>query len=86
MHKKLFRTLYALNCISQAAFCFLVPAGLLIAGGWYLSARCGWGRWVLALAIVLGVLGGVCSMFNFLRNCVVDPTTAKGENDGTKSV
>lgn len=84
MHKKLFRAAYALNFIMQAAFCFLVPPGLLIAGAWYLNTRCGWGKWILVIAIVLGVLTGMISMFNFLRNSVVDPTESEGGTHGTR--
>lgn len=85
MPKKVFRAVYALNFIMQTAFCFLTPPGLLIIGGWYLKNRCGWGGWVLAVAIVFGVIAGAWSMFNFLRNSVVDPTEGKGDKDGRTS-
>ena len=58
MPKKVFRVMYALNYVTQAAFCLLCPAGLLILGGWFLTNRCGVGKWAMIVAIVLGVLTG----------------------------
>lgn len=86
MPKKLFRAVYALNFITQAGFSFLVPAGLFLLGGWALRHYCGAGRWVLAAAIVLGVLCGFYSMIYFLVKSAgqIDPTESKGERDGTK--
>ncbi len=82
MHKKLFRAVYALNYIFQAAFSMLCPAGLLILGGWYLTYRCGWGKWVLITAIVLGVLAGFYCMIYFIMKTMnyIDPTDTKGGN------
>lgn len=80
MPKKVFRVMYALNYITQAAFCLLCPAGLLILGGWYLTNRCGVGRWAMIAAIILGVLIGLYSMFSFLLKTMdhIDPTQGKG--------
>ena len=85
MPKKLFKAVYALNFIFQAAFSMIVPAGLLILGGWYLNSRCGWGSWVLVTAIVLGVLFGFYSMIYYIVKMKdnVDPTEHKGEDNGT---
>lgn len=85
MPKKLMKTVYALHFIFQAAFSMLVPAGLLIFGGWYLNARRGWGKWVLVVAIVLGVAFGFYSMIYYIVKYkdYVDPTERKGESDGT---
>lgn len=85
MPKKLFKAVYALNFIFQAAFSMIVPAGLLILGGWYLNSRCGWGRWVLITAIVLGVVFGFYSMIYYIVKTkdYIDPTEHKGEDNGT---
>ena len=88
MPKKVFRVMYALNYVTQAAFCLLCPAGLLILGGWFLTNRCGVGKWAMVAAIVLGVLFGLYSMFSFHLKTMdhIDPTQEKedGKRDGTK--
>lgn len=55
-----------MNYLMNAIFSLLVPAGLLIGGGWLLYNRCGLGRWVMITAIVLGVIAGMYSFFSFL--------------------
>lgn len=84
MPKKMLRTVYAVNFIFQAGFCMVCPAGLLILGGWYLNSRCGWGRWVLIAAIVLGVLTGFYSMITYILRYkdYTDPT--KQGKDGER--
>lgn len=88
MPKKFFRVMYALNYITQAAFCLICPAGLVILGGWFLTNRCGVGRWAMIAAIVLGVLFGLYSMFHFILKTMdhIDPTQGKGGggDDGTE--
>lgn len=87
MPKKIFRMVYALNYCVQAAFTLICPAGLLILSGWLLQSRCGLGRWVMIVAIVLGVLVGFSSMIRFLltTSYAIDPTQKKGGdgNDGS---
>lgn len=86
MPKKMLRAAYAINFIMQTIFCMVCPAGLLVLGGWYLNARCGWGKWVLITAIVLGVLIGFYSMIAYIIKYgkYSDPTKAgkDGEQDG----
>ena len=81
MQKKLFRVAYAMNYLTNAILSLLIPAGLLIGGGWLLYNRCGLGKWVMITAIVLGVLAGIYSFFRFLLKTAnrADPTTGKGE-------
>ena len=82
--QSLFRFVYALNYISQAAFMLICPAGLIIWSGWALVHRVGLGKWVLILAIVLGILVGLYTMFSFILKTVqsFDPTSLKS-NGGT---
>lgn len=82
MPKKLFRAVYALNYVFQAGFSMVCPAGLLILGGWYLTARCGVGKWALAASIILGVLIGLYAMFRFLLKTAdhIDPTEGGGDD------
>lgn len=87
MPKKVFRFVYAMNYIFQAAFCMLTPAALLIGGGWLLVHRCGVGNWAMISGIVLGVLMGMYSLFSFLTTTAnhIDPTEQKGDaSDGRK--
>ncbi len=85
MHKDVFRFAYAMNYVFQVTFCMLTPAALWIGAGWYLHHRLGVGKWVFVLAIVLGVITGVVSMFRFLLTSAhaIDPTSPeqKGEKD-----
>ncbi len=63
MRNKLFGFLYAMNYIAQAAWSFVFPAGCIIGVG-YLIHRYLYRRdWVMVAAIVVGVLGGIYSMF-----------------------
>ena len=86
MPKKFLRIAYAINFILQAGFSLVCPAGLLILGGWYLNHHCGWGKWVLIAAIVLGVLTGFYSMITYILKYInyTDPTASgkDGESDG----
>lgn len=86
MPKKLFRAVYALNYIAQAGFSMVFPAGVLIGLGWLLTERCGLGRWVMALAIVFGVLTGIYSMFYYIIKTIrhFDPME-KEEPHGRKT-
>ncbi len=81
---KVFRFVYALQYVFQVAYCVLTPAALFIGGGWLLHHRCGVGKWVLAVAIVLGLLCGLYSMFAFLLSSAksVDPTTKEDASRG----
>ena len=74
--KNAFRFVYAMQYLFQVAYCMLTPAALFIGGGWLLHTYCGVGKWVLAVAIVLGLLTGLYSMFSFLLSSAksVDPT------------
>ncbi|MBE6927302.1 MAG: AtpZ/AtpI family protein [Ruminococcaceae bacterium] len=85
MPTKIFSFVYALNYITQAAIMMVIPAGLIIAGGWLLTYRCGVGKWAMVVSIVLGVLAGIYSLFSFLVSTMnhIDPTDQKGakEND-----
>ncbi len=80
MPKKVFRAVYAMNYLMQAAFCLLFPAGIFILGGWLLVNRCSAGNWALIVGIVLGVLTGFFSMISFLLKSAhaIDPTSAQG--------
>lgn len=66
MPKKVFRGVLALNVIFQAGFSLAFPAGLFLLGGWFLTERCGFGEWTMVVAVVLGVLSGVYSVFRYI--------------------
>lgn len=75
MPKKLFRAVYALNFIIQAGFTVVTPAALFIGGGWLLVHKLGCGRWVMIVAILLGVISGLWSLLRFLMQIsAIDPT------------
>ena len=87
MPKKIFSFVYALNYISQVAFMMIVPAALIIGGGWLLTNRCGVGKWAMAVAIVLGVLVGIYSLFSFIISTMryIDPTEQKGAQNNERN-
>ena len=66
MRNKLFGFVYAINYIAQAAWSFVFSAGLIIVPGYFLWRWLSVGKWLLAIAIVLGVLCGVYSMFLYI--------------------
>ena len=85
--KKVFSTVYSINFLIQAGVSMVVPAGLIIFGGWLLTNRCGVGKWAMILAIVLGILIGFYSMFYYIikAGSSFDPTQLPdkdGEQDG----
>lgn len=75
---------YAMQYVFQVTFSMLTPAALFIGGGWLLHTRCGLGKWVLIVGIVLGLVSGLYSMFAFLLSSVksVDPTKKEDEPRG----
>lgn len=83
MPKKIVRIAYAMNYFMNAIFSLLVPAALLIGGGWLLHHRCGLGRWVMITAIILGVVAGIYSFFSYLLKTArtVDKIPGEGEED-----
>lgn len=87
MPKKLFRVVYAMNYLMQAAFCLLFPAGVCIGFGWLAVHRWGVGVWAMIVAIIAGVLIGFFSMISFLLKSAhaIDPTASEGDekHDGT---
>ncbi len=87
MPRKVFSFVYALNYILQAGFCMLTPAALFIGGGWLLTHRCGVGKWAMVVAIILGVLTGMYSLFRFLITTMnhIDPTQQKGGADDERT-
>lgn len=82
MPKKVFRAVYALNYVFQAAFSMLTPAGLLILLGWWLTERRGWGKWAMAVCVILGVALGFYSMFYYIIKTAkhVDPMQPEEES------
>lgn len=66
MQNKFFGFVYAMNYIAQAAWSFVFPAGIWIGTGLFLRRRLQWGDWVVAVAIVLGVLSGFLGMFRYI--------------------
>ena len=55
--------MYAINYISQTAWSFVFPAGLIIGLGLLLRWKFDMGQWVVIVAVILGVLSGVYNMF-----------------------
>lgn len=86
MHRKIFSFVYAVNYIIQAGFSMIVPAGLIILGGWLLTEKCGVGQWAMIVAIVFGVLCGLYGLFHFLITTMnhMDPTQKKENPDERK--
>lgn len=63
MSNKFFGFVYAINYISQTAWSFVFPAGLIIGLGLLLRWKFDMGQWVVIVAVIFGVLSGVYNMF-----------------------
>ncbi len=83
--KKVFHVAYAVNFVIQAGVSMVCPAGLIILAGWFLTKRCGLGKWVMVTAIILGILIGVYSMFYYIIKTIhtYDPTQS-GDKGGDR--
>ena len=66
MRGKFFNFAYAMNFISQSAFSLILPLGIFLALGYWLTNQKGLPNWVFAICIVIGVLSGVVSMFKYI--------------------
>ncbi len=84
MRNRLFGFLYAMNYIANAAWAFVFPAALIIGLGWFLENRFSLGKWVMASAIVFGVLCGLYNMFVFLIRMADYSTGEWKKNDKKK--
>jgi F0F1-type ATP synthase assembly protein I len=58
--------MYAMNIILQAFWSLLFPIGFGVLLGWLLVEKCGMGRYLFVILIMLGVLVGMVSMIRFL--------------------
>lgn len=65
-HRKIFSFAYAFNYISQAAFCMICPAAIIVLIGIYIQKKTGAGDWLVAASIVIGVLVGFYCMISYL--------------------
>ncbi len=75
---------YAMNYLAQAAWAFVFTAGVIIGLG-YLAMR--WlsaGKWVLVVAIVVGVCGGLYSMLSYLIRMADHATGDESRQDKNK--
>ena len=66
MRGKIFNFAYAMNFISQSAFSLIMPLGIFLWLGYWLTTDMGAPQWVFAVCIVVGVLTGVLSMFKYI--------------------
>ena len=66
MSNKFFGFLYAMNYISQTAWSFVFPAGLIVGLGLFLRWKFDLGQWIVIVAVIFGVLSGVCNMFRYM--------------------
>lgn len=51
----------------QLGLSMLMPPVVCLLGAWYLQERLGWGGWVWAVAIILGLVMGASSFADFAR-------------------
>lgn len=57
----------AASLVGQLGFMVITPPLVLIYLAHLLQTRCGWGVWVMLLAIVVGLVCAGCSVVNFCR-------------------
>ena len=58
--------MYAMNIVLQAFWSLLFPIGFSVLLGWLLTEKCGMGRYLFVILILLGVFVGMISMIRFL--------------------
>ena len=88
MRNRFFGFVYAMNYLAQAAWSFVFPCGIVMGAGYFLWWRFSLGKWVLVAAIVLGVLGGVYSMFRYIirmAGMAGDQVSHKSKRDGDRN-
>ena len=66
MKNKVFNFAYVMNYLIQTIWSLALPAGVIIGLGYFLWWKFSLDRWVMIVAIVLGVLCGVYSMFLYI--------------------
>ena len=66
MNNKFFGVLYVLNIVAQSIATLVTPAALLFFIGWLLVNKLSLPEWIYAIAIVLGIILGLCSMVKFI--------------------
>lgn len=57
----------AASLVGQLGFLLITPPLVLIYVAHLLQSRCGWGLWVMPVAIVFGLLCGLCSVATHCR-------------------
>ena len=70
MKNKVFNFAYVMNYLIQTIWSLALPAGVIIGLGYFLWWKFSLDRWVMIVAIVLGVLCGVYSMFYYIIRSV----------------
>lgn len=68
--KSAFDALKNISFLAQLGLSLVLPPVLLLLGANYLVQQLGWGRWVLAVALVLGFLNVVAVFRDFARYAV----------------
>ncbi len=64
--KELSRLATRLGHITGFGISLVTPMALLVWGAWYLMERHGVGTWIMAAAIVCGLLSGGMTFYNFV--------------------
>ena len=84
MFKKYFTFQMALSYIFQAVFSALVPPALLFFFARYLNNKYEIGSWIVIVALVLGIIIGMYSMFVFIIKVSKTIEKQNKEKEGSK--
>ena len=65
-----FEVMKNISYLTQLGLSLILPPVLLLAGANYLVQRWGWGRWVLAAALAVGLYSAFSTFRSFVRYAV----------------
>lgn len=63
----MFQVLSGLSYLTQVGLSVATPLVLCLLGAWWLYNRLGAGLWVFPAGLLLGLVSGIISLWNFLR-------------------
>ena len=76
----------AVSVMGQLGFTILTPPLVLIMAAWWLQDRFGWGTWVMAVALLIGLITSAVSAYQLYRRVLADAKHHKPKEETKKPV
>ena len=80
-NRRIYEVMKNMSYLTQVGLSIATPIVLCILGAVWLQNRFGLGGWVLILGILLGVGGGISSLFQLYRMALKDPKKQDGKGE-----